>query len=136
MRELSLDSKKDYGFTVHGVRSSRRLPRWDVFGLEAIGHIFETSDRMIDFGDGSRGVSHPFSDRVEGRMKLSVDIDAGEARHVVADICPLPFRTGAIDGVVCAGILGNVYNPLLATGEVHREEDGSEARRAPVVSGV
>ena len=120
MPELSLDPRTDYGFTVDGVTSSRRLPRWDVFRLEVIGEIFETSVRMIDFGDGSRGLSDLFSGRLEGKLKLSVDIDPGEARHVVADICHLPFRTGSFDGIVCAGILGNVYNPLLATDEVHR----------------
>lgn len=126
METFSLDPNKDYGFTVHRAAATRNLPPWDMFRLQKVREIFQTCDRIIDFGDSSRALSDLLSSVLQGKMKLSVDINPEVARDVVADICYLPFRSSSFDGIICAGILNCVYNPFLAVSEMYRvlQSDG------------
>ncbi|MEK7560776.1 MAG: class I SAM-dependent methyltransferase [Patescibacteria group bacterium] len=118
---MHLDPKKDYGFTVEGISDTQALPAWDAFRLKKIREIFLTSQRIIDFGNASRGLAELFADDLKGKEKIGVDIDQDTKPDVVADICDLKiFGDASIDGIICVSILEHVYDPFQACREMRR----------------
>ncbi len=118
---MKLDSRSDYGFTVSGISSSEGLPIWDTFRLEKIGGIFKESDYILDFGNSSRTLATLYEDLLEGKKRVSVDINECYKPDIVADICDLSMiEDESVDGIICAAILEHVYDHHKAVSELHR----------------
>ncbi|MCE8424426.1 MAG: class I SAM-dependent methyltransferase [Candidatus Methanoperedens sp.] len=118
---MHLEKQKDYGFSELRVSDTNKLPAWDKFRLTKISEIFNTCDRIIDFGNSSRALSELLSNSLLDKEKIFVDINKCYNPDVVADICNLDvFEDNSIDGIICAAVLEHVYNPDKAVSELFR----------------
>lgn len=117
--DYSLDPDENYGFSVLGAKSTKKLPDWDRYRLDKVSEVLSTCNSVIDFGAATRGLTQLLSDQIQGEI-TTVDIDPGINPTIVADICELPMKDASYDGIICASILEHVYNPFLAVSEMHR----------------
>lgn len=106
---MLLEPRKDYGFTDLGVSDTEKLPVWDKFRSEKVQEIFDQCERILDFGNSSRALSELLSTQLEGKERITVDINECYDPDVVADICHLHMFGD--ESIVC-WVWKSVSSPL------------------------
>jgi SAM-dependent methyltransferase len=106
------------------------MTTWDTFLNEKCKYIFESSDRVVDIGEGLRARKDSGNRFDEDRAWLQpyiakvnyqvMDPVPDYKPDIVGDIHAMPFADNSLPAIVCLAVLEHVENPIKAMEEMYR----------------